>query len=75
MKEPKYKVGDKVWVLCGHFVEEKAVTGVLALFREAQPELPSHFEYCLGAEENARLCRWHTDKLFFDSKEALLESL
>ena len=77
MKEPKYKIGDKVWYLTSESAKEEVVFAIR--YNEAQPLVNNaeYYTYCLAEDinETGGYMAWLAERKLFPDKQSLIESL
>ncbi len=86
MKEPKYKLGDEVWVAYNNEARKFLVYGIIFFFKEnkshpkEEDELHYGFKYYHDNDPDVGVSRvddllWTKESKVFDTKEELLKSL
>ena len=73
-KEPKYKIGDKLWVIDEHRVIGVSILGVQST---SIAERQKHFRHLVGFKYlvDTGLASWKKEKHLFSTKEELIKSL
>lgn len=72
MPEPKYKLGDEIFIL-EEKVERRKIVGIVALF--TQKGVFSKFKYWLSKNEVIQTYGWMAEEKIFATREELLASL
>lgn len=75
MSEPKYKIGDKVWLLSGDTIEERKITGVIELLVYSEKNKSDGYHYCFSMGSSVDAYGWKSERKIFPTKQDLINNL